>query len=254
MTVGKQVLGGMTAPAGSPTDRETPIEHLTVVPHSLEPVLPTRLPLAAAVATAALCTAAAPASAAPLSLGGLVGGAAGALMPQQDPTCAAAPTTKPFQLWNDRANYVPAPNGSFEDGFASWKAKGNATITADNEPWRVSGNASDARSVTLAPGASITSTSFCGGLEYPTVRMFGRAATGSHATILLTIRYTGRDALVHSLPLGILHVGERWKPTGITLTGSGIPLFTGSRLGLTITPLIGSIAVDDIYVDPYRRS
>lgn len=211
--------------------------------------------LTTAVAAVGVLASASPASAAAPTLGGLLsapGRIVSGLLPKQDPACAAAPTTKPFARWGDSANYVPVPNGSFEDGLAGWKVKGNATVVEENEPWLVGGD-SHAQAVSLPQGASITSGSFCGGLEYPTIRGFARSH-GSHSILLLTVHYTGRDSLVHSLPLGILNHGKDWEPTGITLTGSGIPIFTGARLGLTATALKGGVTVDDLYVDPYRRS
>lgn len=209
--------------------------------------------LTTAVAAAGVLATASPAMAAP-SLGGLLGSTARlatGLLPKQDPACAAAPTTKPFAQWGDTANYVPVPNGSFEDGLTGWTAKGSASIIDDNEPWMVGGQ--HRKALSLAPGASVRSGSFCGGLEYPTIRGFAKSH-GRHSVMLLTVHYTGRDSLLHSLPLGILNHGSEWEPTGITLTASGIPLFTGAKLALSVTALSGGVTVDDLYVDPYRRS
>jgi hypothetical protein len=177
-----------------------------------------------------------------------------ALHPVEDASCAAQPTTKPFSAWADRADYVPAPSGDFEDGLTDWTPTGNVTVADDNEPWQVSGNTDDTTAVTLAPGASIASNSFCGGAAYPTVRLFAKATSGTNATALVTIRYTGRDGLLGALPLGIITAHSTWQPTATSLTASGIPLITGTRLGLTITALSGTLTLDDIYVDPLRRS
>lgn len=177
-----------------------------------------------------------------------------AVAPVADPACAAAPVSHPFAPWGDHANYVPAPDSGFEGGLGSWTATGPVTIASDNEPWKVSGNTSDASSAVIPAGSSIASASFCGGLAYPTIRFFARSTTSAPAKALVTIRYTGRDSVLAALPLGVITAGERWQPTTATLTASGVPLFTGTRLGLTITALSGTVAVDDVYVDPYRRS
>jgi hypothetical protein len=177
-----------------------------------------------------------------------------ALKPVADPSCAAASVSKPFLPWKDSANYVLAPGGSFEAGLAGWTTDGTASITSDNEPWNVSGNRGDASSVTLARGTTITSGGFCGGAEYPTVRLFARAATGTLATAAVTIRFTGRDGLLYALPLGVITAGKSWQPTPSTLTLSGLPLLTGTRLGVSFTSITGSIALDDVYVDPFRRN
>lgn len=224
------------------------------LPHRY-PLLPRSL-LVAAAATAGALASASPAAAAPPSLAGLpgsVGKLTTGLLPQQDAACAAAPTSKPFAQWGDRADYVPVPNGSFEDGLDAWTPNGPVALLDDNEPWKVGGD-EHSQAAFLPDGASITSTSFCGGLEYPTVRLFARSTTAAHGVLSVTVRYTGRDGLLHALPLGYLQTTDDWNPTGITLTLSGLPLLTGVKLGVTVTSRSGDVAVDDLYVDPYRRS
>ncbi|MBJ7472814.1 MAG: hypothetical protein JHD16_16020 [Solirubrobacteraceae bacterium] len=173
--------------------------------------------------------------------------------PVADPGCAAQVTTKPFAPWNDHADYVPVPNSGFEQGLDQWIPSGRVSLRADNNPFFISGSATDATSTVLAPGASIASASFCGGLAYPTIRMMSRSADGKPASAAVTVRYTGRDGLIGALPLGTITASSDWKPTEITLTASGVPLLTGTKLGVTITAVKGSIAVDDVYVDPFRR-
>lgn len=172
-----------------------------------------------------------------------------------DASCIA-PTEafKAFAQWGDQANYVEAPGGSFEPGASSpWVTTGSVSFSSDNEPWRVSGRASDGRSVVLASGASITSPTMCAGLAYPTLRFFARAPKGS-AVGLVTARYTGPDGLLAALPLGLVNIGSSWQPTSISLTGSGIPLITGTTLSVRIAPIAGTMQVDDVYIDPARRS
>lgn len=179
----------------------------------------------------------------------------GALVaPGVDPACAAQATSKPFAQWRDNADYVPVPNSGFEQGLDHWLPFGKASLTADNNPFFISGRKTDAASLTLPEGSSIASASFCGGLAYPTVRMMTRSTNGKPAKAIVTIRYTGRDGLLGALPLGTVTAGPAWAPSEITLTASGLPLFTGSKLGVTITSTSGSIAIDDVYVDPYRRT
>ena len=170
-----------------------------------------------------------------------------------DPACAAQATTKPFAPWRDNADYVPAPNGGFEDGLSTWSAIGPVAVTNENNPFFISGNPADDSSVTLASGGSISSASFCGGLDHPTVRMMARSTDGKPAKALVTVRYTGRDGLLAALPLGTITAGSSWQPSEVTLTASGLPLLTGTKLGVTITATSGSIVLDDIYIDPLRR-
>lgn len=170
-----------------------------------------------------------------------------------DPACATPQTSKPFEQWNDRANYVAVPNGGFERGLADWSPVGRVALADDNHAFGISGRADDRQSVVLPDGSSVASASFCGGLEYPTIRMMTRATEGRSAKAVVTVRYTGRDGLLAALPIGTVSAGPQWGPSEITLTGSGLPLFTGTKLGVTITGASGTIAVDDVYVDPFRR-
>lgn len=177
-----------------------------------------------------------------------------AILGPADPACAAQETSKPFAQWKDNANYVPVPNSGFERGLETWSPAGPATVVDDNHAFGISGRADDRRSLVLPDGASVTSSSFCGGLEYPTIRMMARATNGRSAKAIVTVRYTGRDGLLAALPIGTVTAGPDWGPSEVTLTASGVPIFTGSKLGVTITGAQGSIAVDDVYVDPYRRN
>lgn len=172
-----------------------------------------------------------------------------------DASCiASTDALKAFAPWGDQADYVEAPGGSFEPGAATpWSTSGSVGFSSENEPWRVSGRSTDGRSVVLATGASVTSPTMCAGLAYPTLRFFARAPKGS-ALGLVTARYTGPDGLLAALPLGLVKIGSSWQPTSISLTGSGIPLITGTTLSVRISPISGTMQLDDVYIDPARRS
>lgn len=176
------------------------------------------------------------------------------IAPKPDPACLAQATSKPFAPWNDTANYVPVPNSGFEHGLTDWTATGKVLLTGENNPFYISGRQTDASSVVVPLGSSVASASFCGGIEYPTIRMMTKSTSGRTAKASVIVRYTGRDGLVGALPLGTVTAGPDWAPSEITLTASGIPLFTGTKLGVTIMTTSGSIAIDDVYVDPYRRT
>jgi hypothetical protein len=186
---------------------------------------------------------------------GTVSKALNTLAGRTDGSCIASTDAfQAFAPWGDRANYVEAPGGSFEaNAPSSWTTTGSVSFANENEPWRVSGRVSDARSVVLASGASITSPTMCAGLAYPTLRFFARAPRGS-ALGLVTARYTGPDGLLAALPLGLVNVRSSWQPTNISLTGSGVPLLTGTTLSVRISPIAGTMQVDDVYIDPARRS
>jgi hypothetical protein len=166
--------------------------------------------------------------------------------------CDPGVLSQPFASWADLSSYAAVPGGTFEAGAPGWTLSSGASLVADNDPWHVSGAGGTALS--LRAGASATSPSFCGGLAYPTVRLFAKGPSGLlPAIVSVDILYTGGDSLVHALPLGLVVAGHSWEPSLPMLTLSGLPLVTGSRLALRITAILGPVSLDDVYVDPYRR-
>ena len=105
------------------------------------------------------------------------------------------------------------------------------------------GGADDRYWLELPPGASATSPASCVGLAEPTVRMF---ASGPATGLVLTQAVSGGIPL----PAGVA-TGGAWAPTLPMLTGSGL---TGSKLSIRVTNIgLGTMRVDDVYIDPYRR-
>jgi hypothetical protein len=167
-------------------------------------------------------------------------------------TCDA-PSSHPFTRWLDFASYQQVPGGTFEDGLAGWSAAGGAKIVSGNEPWTVAGDAGD-QSVYLPKGASVTSPAFCGGLGYPTVRLFYKGGGLPLLTQLkVDVLYTDDSSLLRSFTLPLVLPSGSWSPTLPLLTLSGLPLLTGSQLALKITAVGAPFTIDDVYVDPYSR-
>jgi hypothetical protein len=168
-------------------------------------------------------------------------------------SCSVDPASQPFKPWLDFASYTLVPGGRFESSPSGWTLSGSAATAAGNEPWRVAG-ASDARSLVLPAGSSATSPSFCGGLGYPTVRLFSKSSRLLLSSLRVEVLYTGDDGLLHSFGLGTVLPTSSWQPSVPVLTLSGLPLLTGSSLALRLTAVGGTFSVDDVYVDPYSRN
>jgi hypothetical protein len=167
-------------------------------------------------------------------------------------SCTSGPLSKPFAPWLDSFNYFQAPGGGFESGLTTWSPSGGARIVLGNEPWNESGRGTS--SLYLPNGASVTSPSFCGGLGYPTVRLFYKGGGLPGLTNLrVDVVYTDNRGLLQSFGLGALLPAANWAPSLPMLTLSGLPLLTGSQLALRITAAGASYSVDDVYVDPYSR-
>jgi hypothetical protein len=153
------------------------------------------------------------------------------------------PVARTFAPWLDMAYYKAAPGGNFEPGAPSWKLAGGARIVAGNASQKVGGK-SDAYSLELPPGASATSPASCVGLAEPTFRMF---ASGSLTGVVLAQAMYGSIGI----PAGVA-TGGAWAPTLPMLTGIGA---ANRSFSIRVTNIgLGTMRVDDVYIDPYRRS
>jgi hypothetical protein len=167
--------------------------------------------------------------------------------------CSVGTLSQPFKPWLDAFSYGLVPGARFESGTTGWKLSSTAKVVTGNEPWRVAG-ASDAKSLSLAAGATATTPTFCGGLGYPTVRLFSKSSFALVSLLRVDVVYTGTDALLHSSPLGTVLPSGSGQPSLPIVTLSGLPLLTGSSLALRLTAVGATFTVDDIYVDPYSRN
>jgi hypothetical protein len=199
-----------------------------------------RAALAGSVALAAIAPASASAS------GGLLGGTlkrvTGAVSAITTQCESDAPAARTFARWLDPAHYVPAPGGGFEPGSPSWTLARGARVVPGNASQHVGGGG-DAYALELPPGASATSPATCVGLAEPTFRMF---ATGPLTGLVLAQAVYGPIGI----PAGVA-TGGPWAPTLPMLTGAGLP---SRSFSIRLTNIgVGTMRVDDVYIDPYRR-
>lgn len=159
---------------------------------------------------------------------------------------------KPFAQWGDSASYTLVGDGAFEGGAAGWSLAGGARVVAGNEPFYVHA-AGDSRSLLLPGGSSATSPPVCMVLGRPKMRLFAVApgGTGSLRVDVLSRNLLGILSVVDG---GVVSAGSRWQPTpALSLLGSNL----GSALWATwvqirFRPVDGaSVAIDDVYVDPW---
>lgn len=200
-----------------------------------------------------------------LALGGVA--AALALLPaaaQAGPLVASAPDcdeqvlSQPFLPWVDPAHYTLAPNGGFEAGASQWSLEGGAQVGAGNESYYVT-DASDKRSLSLPAGSSATSSTVCVGIEHPTLRLFARNTGSPLSSLRVEVLFEDAAGNVNSLPIGSLSAGSDWQPTAVMpLVVNLLPLLPGEStpVAFEFTPegTGGDWTIDDVYVDPLRRS
>lgn len=167
-------------------------------------------------------------------------------------SCESKPVAQVFLPWADPANYFLADGGTFESGAAGWSLAGSA-LAGGNEPWKVSGEGSS--SLSIPAGASATSGVECVGVTEPTLRFF---AKGSELGVLsVTVLYEDALGNTQRAPAGELAGTGEWTP-GIQMVVAAalLPLLPDDKtpVRFEFTATSGSWQIDDVYVDPYRRT
>jgi hypothetical protein len=182
--------------------------------------------------------------------------ASAGLVVQTTTNCPAERLSQPFKQWLDPLSYQLAPGGSFENGAPGWRLSG-ARVVAGNEPWRVAGSA-DGASLRLPARSSATSPPVCVGLEHPTIRFFARRNSGLLSTLAVSAVVTLQGGGTLAVPVGVVVAGGSWTPTlPYLFLGNLLPLVPGqyTPVSFRFTPLLGGDwQIDDVYIDPMKRS
>jgi hypothetical protein len=173
--------------------------------------------------------------------------------------CAATTTKKAFQRFGDTRDYSLLSGANFESATTGWSLT-KASVASGNESFKV-GSSTDAKSLSVQPTGLVVSPSFCVGIEHPTFRFFARQTGGSWAQLNVKLRWKESNGKVNETTVGSLSGSSygSWQPTPSLSLASTLPLW---QSGQTVSAQIvldpedygGSWAVDDIYIDPYKRS
>lgn len=174
------------------------------------------------------------------------------------PNCDEQTLSQPFLPWVDPAHYTLAPNGGFEQGSSKWSLTGDASVGSGNESYYVR-DSDDSKSLGLPAGSSATSDTVCVGIEHPTLRLFARNTGSELSTLRVDVLFEDAAGNVNSAPIGMLTAGESWQPTAVMpLVVNLLPLLPGEStpVAFEFTPQGdgGDWRIDDVYVDPLRRS
>jgi hypothetical protein len=167
------------------------------------------------------------------------------------PSCPGT-YSKPFAQWGDTASYTLVGDGAFEGGAVGWSLAGGAKVVSGNEPFYVHG-AGDTRSLRLPTGSSALSPPVCMVLGRPKARLFAVAPAGS-GSMRVDVMSRNLLGILSVIDGGVVTAGSQWQPTQpLSLLGSNL----SSALWATWVQLrfrpIGdtSLAIDDVYVDPW---
>ena len=154
---------------------------------------------------------------------------------------------KVFSAFNDNALYTLAPDGDFEAGAAGWSLSDGATVAGESSPIQL-GAALGAKSLSLAAGASATSPTICVEHGFPTFRFAVKGAG------VLRVRVLYGDG--KSKKTGRIRSGGAWKVTRKLSLAQGrfhVKAGESANVQLKFTVSRGTVAMDDVYVDPRYR-
>jgi hypothetical protein len=169
--------------------------------------------------------------------------------------CDGQVTEQPFAPWADLAGYVLVSNGTVETG-AHWNLEGGAARSAGNEPFYVH-DEDDSTSLALPAGSSATTAPVCVGLDYPTMRLFARNKGSLLSTLAVEVLFQDAGGKQHALPIGAYSATSAWQPTTPLAVVANSFALSGDTVDVAFrfTPLdaLGKWAIDDVYVDPFRR-
>jgi hypothetical protein len=172
--------------------------------------------------------------------------------------CSYSGAEKVFSPWGDQRSYVLAPDGGFEAGGSGWQLNRGATVVEGNESYYLN-DAGDSKSLSLPGGSSAVSPPVCMALDTPSFRLVARNSGDPSSQLRVEAVYK-LLGLIRTKTAGTLGAGSTWAPTQSvstvltlsTIVGTLIP----SAIEIRFTPLDsrGRWQVDDVYIDPFRRS
>jgi hypothetical protein len=160
--------------------------------------------------------------------------------------CQARVLSTPFAAFGDSHSYFAVGGGSFEGGATGWTLTGGASVVAGGDSF-VAGSAGS--SLVLPAGSTATTPVTCIDLAAPTLRAF---ASGQGRVNVSAV--VGAAAF----PIGSISPSGSWAPTAAFINLSNL-LSILSTSGTVTTQFrfsaaSGAVKVDDVFVDPYRRT
>jgi hypothetical protein len=172
-------------------------------------------------------------------------------MPTQD-------LSSPLGSFGDSNWYALAPGGTFEPGTtAGWQMTG-ASVVPGNEPYSVLSR-SDAHALRLAPNSVAVSAPMCVDETFPNFRFFAHNVGQAGATLKVEVLFLDPKGNVKAAKPGTFKsTGSNWQlvnPMKIGITIDRTALNAAAPIAFRFTAdKAGDWRVDDLLVDPYRRS
>jgi len=173
-------------------------------------------------------------------------------------TCLPA-TTQAFAAANDANAYFLLAGGAFEAGTPAWSFAGGAAPVAGNNT--AGGDPiGNTMSLSLPSGSSATSPAVCVDRDMPTIRFYARNTGAAGSKLGVTVLYTLPNGKPGSMEVAQITGTGVWQPSPAIAFHKEM-LAMASATGTTnvafqFRPLdaTGHWRIDDVYVDPFKRS
>jgi hypothetical protein len=160
-----------------------------------------------------------------------------------------------FSRFGDSSYYARMMNGGFENGSTAWVLNGGARVVSGNEPYYLSGNATDSHSLLLPAGSSAYSGTVCFALGDWHLRLMAKrlSATGGLHVQVIVPSLLG---ILTVLDGGTISGSGTWAPSPrLALLLSNVLSLVGTKaVAFKFTPVgVGSsYQIDDVYLDPWK--
>lgn len=172
--------------------------------------------------------------------------------------CSYTGAEQVFSPWGDQRYYVLAPDGGFEARASGWKLNGGAKVVGGNEIYYLN-DAADSKSLALPGGSSAVSPPICMEIDTPSFRLVARNGGDPSSQLRVEAVYE-LLGLIHTKTVGTFRADSTWAPTQSVSTvltlSTIIGTLTPSAIELRFIPLdsSGRWQIDDVFIDPFRRS
>ncbi len=182
-------------------------------------------------------------------------------------SCGVNAVSQAFKRFGDSADYFLAPGGDFESTSAGWTLK-NATVVSENE---TAGVRSGRRSLLLGASryrgdSEAISPEFCISADHPNFRFVTRGNGYSRYQAITTTLYyrTLANPSVTKTETSdwAWQYSKTWAPSAINplatkITEAELRAGVLVRLGFSVTDHTadnGGVLIDNVLIDPYRRT
>lgn len=166
--------------------------------------------------------------------------------------CPDQPVSMAFAAWGDTSDYFLAPGGDFEGYGTSWYG---GSLMAGNEPFYLAGGG-DRQSLRIAAETTVVSPAFCADVRHPDFRFVARPLDAwNPGSLDVLVRFRDRWGGTQTWQMWTMAGVQYWTASPRVRLMRDLPL---PDSGETTARVIfrargGAWAVDDVFIDPYRK-